>query len=165
MTTELTNFVNYNLWANLCMLDACAQLTDAQLTDATAKGVYGSVRDTLVHILSSEQDYVRDLTGNSPTPRLDELTHFPGFDELRRYARWSAEELITAIEQKDLLEVLDLDRGTYKAPGIILLIQVVSHGADHRSQIATVLSLQGIQIPRLDGWGYNNAMRKDQVHN
>ena len=158
MSTGLSDFFKYNLWANLRLLDACAQLSDAQL-DATMKGTFGSVRETLMHLLAAEEVYARHFTGTSPTPRLKELTTFPGFDELRRRAELSGNELITIAEQGDLSQIFHLDEGTYEAPAIIILIQAIDHGIDHRSQIATLLSQQGIEPPALDAWAYNDAMR------
>jgi uncharacterized damage-inducible protein DinB len=159
MTTGLTDFFKYNLWANLCLLDACAQLSDAQL-DATTGGTFGSVRETLMHIFSSDEGYARHwhFTGAAPTPRLKEFTTFPGFDELRRRAQRSGKELIAVAEQGDLNQILYLDDGTYEAPVIVVLIQAINHGIDHRSQIATLLSQQDIEPPDLDGWSYNDAM-------
>ena len=49
MTTGLSDFFQYNLWANLRLLDACTHLSDAQL-DATTKGTFGSVRETLMQL-------------------------------------------------------------------------------------------------------------------
>ena len=49
MTTGLPDFFQYTLWANLRLLDACAHLSDAQL-DATTRGTFGSVRETLLHL-------------------------------------------------------------------------------------------------------------------
>ncbi len=57
----------------------------------------------------------------------------------------------------DLSQILHLP-GSYDAQGTIVLIQDINHAIDHRSQIATLLSQQDIEPPRLDGWGYNNAM-------
>ena len=159
MTTGLPDFFKYNLWANLRLLDACAHLSDAQL-DVTTKGTFGSVRETLMHLFSAEEGYARhfNFTGPAPTPRLKELTTFPGFDELRRRAERSGKELIAIAEQGDLSQILYLDGGTYDAPVIVVLIQAVNHGIDHRSQIATLLSQQDIEPPELDGWAYNDAM-------
>jgi len=42
------------------------------------------------------------LLEHPPTPRLKELTTFPGFDELRRRAERSGKELITIAEQGEL---------------------------------------------------------------
>jgi uncharacterized damage-inducible protein DinB len=159
MTTGLPDFFQYNLWANLRLLDACAQLSDAQL-DATTRGTFGSVRETLMHMFASEEGYARHwhFTGASSTPRLKELTTFPGFDELRRRAERSGKELIAVVEQGELNQILYLDEGTYEAPVIVVLIQAINHGIDHRSQIATLLSQQDIEPPDLDGWAYNDAM-------
>jgi len=157
MTIGLPDFFKYNLWANLRLLDACAQLSDAQL-DATTKGTFGSVRETLMHLFAAEEGYVRALTGKIPTPRLADLTHFPDFDELRRRAERSGKELITVAEQGELSQILYLDGGIYEAPVIVVLIQTVNHAIDHRSQIATLLSQEDVMPPDLDGWSYNDAI-------
>jgi uncharacterized damage-inducible protein DinB len=159
MTIGLPDFFTYNLWANLRLLDACAYLSDAQL-DATTKGTFGSVRETLMHLFAAEEGYARALTGTSPTPLLEEFTTFPGFDELRRRAERSGKELITVAEQGDLSKILYLDGGTYEAPAIVVVIQAIDHAIDHRSQIATLLSQQDIEPPELDGWSYNDAMHE-----
>lgn len=156
MTTGLPDFFKYNLWANLRLLDACEHLSDAQL-DATTNGTFGSVRETLMHLFGAEEGYARALTGTSPTPLLKELTTFPGLDLLRKRAERSAEALMKVAEQADLSEILHLDGGTYDAPAIIVVIQAIDHAIDHRSQISTLLSQQGIEPPDLDGWSYNDA--------
>ena len=158
MTTGLSDLFKHNLWANLRLLDACAQLSDAQL-DATTIGTFGSIRETLLHLFASEEGYARHFTGTSPLPRLKEITTFPGFEELRRRAELPGKALIAIAEQRDLDEIFYLDEGTYVAPAIIVVIQAINHATDHRSQIATLLSLQDITPPELDGWDYNDEMR------
>lgn len=159
MTTGLPDFFKYNLWANLHLLDACAKLSDAQL-DATMIGTFGSVRETLMHLFAAEEGYVRSFTGTTPTPALKEFTTFAGFDELRRRAEISGNELMTIAEQRDLSQVFYLDGGTYEAPAIVVVIQAINHSIDHRSQISTLMSQQGIEPPELDSWAYNDAMHE-----
>ncbi len=161
MIAGLPDLYRFNLWANLRLLDACAELSDAQL-DATTNGTFGSVRETLMHMLASEEGYARTLTRKSLTPPLEDLTQFPGFDELRRHATGSGEALITFAEQAEpgeLSRILHLDGGTYDAPVIVVVIQAIDHAIDHRSQIATLLSQQDIELPDnfLDAWAYNDA--------
>ena len=158
MTTGLPDFFTYNLWADLRLLDACAQLSDAQL-DARMRGTYGSVRETLMHLFSAEEGYAGALSGNVPTPRLEEAAPFPGFDELRRRAKLSGEALKMVAEQGNLGRMLHLDGGTYDAPAIVVVIQAINHAIDHRSQIATLLSQQDVALPDLDAWAYNDATR------
>ena len=160
MSAGLADFFRYNLWANQTLLDFCEPLTDAQL-DASAAGVYGSVRAILTHLFSSEESYAGRVGGQAPEPRLMESDAFPGFDELRRRAEQSGQALIAFAEQAteaDLTRILHLDNGTYDAPVYINLIQAINHAIDHRSQIATILSQQGIELPDLAGWGYNDAV-------
>ncbi|HEY7357336.1 MAG TPA: DinB family protein [Ktedonobacterales bacterium] len=161
MTAGLADFYKYNLWANLRLLDACAQLSDTQL-DATMVGTYGSVRQTLMHLFSSEEGYARhfNFSGRAPIPPLKESDAFPGFDELRRRAVLAGNELIALAEQGNPDEILHLDGGTYDASVMIVMMQAVDHGIDHRSQIATLLSQQGIEPPELDAWAYNDATRQ-----
>jgi len=157
MTTGLPDFFRYNLWANLCLLNACADLSDAHL-DAPAQGTFGSVRETILHLFASEEGYVQALTAISPTPRLEEGMPFPGFDTLQQRAERSGQELIRVAEQGNPSQVLHLEEGTYDASVMVVLIQAINHAVDHRSQISTLLSLQGITPPDLDGWSYNDAL-------
>jgi uncharacterized damage-inducible protein DinB len=164
MITGLADFFKFNLWANLRVLDACANLDNAQL-DATMRGTFGSVRQTLMHICAGEEGYVQRFTGRRPEPALHERDPFPGFDELRRRARQSGEGLIATAEQFDPGQVLHLsyDGQLYAVPAIFVLIQAINHATDHRSQIATQLSQQNVTLPELDGWAYYFAMRKSGV--
>ena len=159
MTTGLADFFKYNLWANLRLLDACANLPDAQL-DATTLGTFGSVRQTLIHIFAGEEGYVQRFTGKFPSPRLQELAPFAGFDELRRRAKRSGEELIELAQQWEPSQILHLSyQGqSYEVPAIFVLIQAINHAVDHRSQVATLLSQQEVTPPELDGWAYYDAM-------
>jgi uncharacterized damage-inducible protein DinB len=160
MAAGVADFFRYNLWANQTLLDFCESLTDAQL-DATADGVYGSVRAILIHIFNSEETYAARVGGQLSSSRLADLPTFPGFDELRRRAEQSGQALIIFAEkatEADLTRILHLDDGTYDAPVYINVIQAINHGIDHRSQIATVLSQQGIELPDLAAWGYNDAV-------
>lgn len=81
----LVEFFNHNTWANLRLLAACAALTEAQL-DVVLPGTYGSIRNTLVHLIGAEERYLR-LLGH---PADDILTHgaaYPGLADLERRVR------------------------------------------------------------------------------
>ncbi|GLV55515.1 hypothetical protein KDH_23590 [Dictyobacter sp. S3.2.2.5] len=161
MTTGLPNFFEYNLWANRRLLDFCEQLSDEQL-DATMVGVFGSIREILMHLFSSEEGYAYSFNKIKPTPYLKEVTTFVGFEELRRHAELSGTALIAIAKERDLSETFWLDGGTYECQAYIVAIQVINHGIDHRSQIATLLAQQGIELPDLDAWGYNDDLRSKQ---
>ena len=154
-TTLLADFFKYHLRANLRVLDACAHISDAQL-DTPVPGTFGSVRDTLMHIFAAEEGYVSIFTGQRLTQPLREGDPFPGFDELRRRAQLYGESLLAIVEQFNPEQVLHLpyEGQFYDVPAILVLIQAINHAADHRSQVATMLSQQGITLPELNSWAY-----------
>jgi uncharacterized damage-inducible protein DinB len=155
MTTGMADFFKHNLWANLHLLDVCAGLDDVQLS-ASVDGTRGSVRDTLVHLFGAEQRYVQRFTGKPAEIRIHEKNPSPGFDVLRRGAQESGEALIKIAEQfqPDRIFHETYDGREHHIPAIVLLIQAINHATDHRSQIATILTQQGISAPELDGWEY-----------
>jgi uncharacterized damage-inducible protein DinB len=159
MNDGLVDFYRHHLWANLGLLEACAQLNDEQL-HASAPGTYGTIRDTLVHLLRAEDSYLARLTGRQPEDLL-RVGEFPGVEALRVHARRSGEGLIAVAETVDETQVV---RGTYhgepyELPVMVPLMQAIQHAADHRSQIASVLSQLGIEPPDLSVWAYDEQMR------
>jgi len=155
MTTGLADFFKQNLWANLRLLDACTNLSDEQL-DATTRGTFGSVRETFMHLFAAEEHYVSLVTGQRSEPALSERDPFAGFDELRQRAHKTGEELIAIAEQGEEKRIIHLfyDEQDHEVPAIFVLIQAINHATDHRSQVAILLSQQGITLPGLDGWSY-----------
>src|SRR6476659_9860003 len=91
-TSVLATLFAHNAWANLKLLDFCERLSDAQL-DATAIGCFGSIRDTLVHIVGAEVSYVERVNGRLPPQPLSR-DQFPGFELLKDAARWASDELL-----------------------------------------------------------------------
>jgi uncharacterized damage-inducible protein DinB len=159
MSTTLRAFLDFNLWANLRLLDACAALEDAAL-DATCQGTYGSIRETWLHVAQGEEAYVFRFTGQRPEDSLRGMTQFPGFDRLRDHLKRSGEDLLAIANQFDAEQMLHIeyDGKTHNIPAIVVLIQAVDHGIDHRSQIATLLSQQGVNPPEIDSWAYFDAV-------
>ncbi len=155
MDPIVADFFRHNLWANLKVLDVCAGLPDATL-DATVAGTYGSIRETLVHLLSAEGRYIETFGGEPPGIPLAEEDPFPGFDLLRKRAHLSGEALI------DLAAACPPDRiltGTYEGHPYemragILFAHAIAHSVEHRTHIETILTQQGIEPPETDGVAY-----------
>lgn len=61
----LTTLFSHHIWANLRLLEGCAELTSEQL-DATIPGAFGSIHDTLQHIATSEQAYFSRISTGQP---------------------------------------------------------------------------------------------------
>jgi uncharacterized damage-inducible protein DinB len=144
----------HHVWATERVFDACAALTDDQLA-TTVPGTYGSILDTLRHLVGADRAYLFVLTGGRLSP-IDEA----GMDlSALRHAMATADSdwttiLATAGDPDDLV-VRRRDDGTEShAPRGIRLAQAIHHGTDHRSQICTALTTIGIEPPAIDVWDY-----------
>jgi uncharacterized damage-inducible protein DinB len=150
----LTTLFAHNTWANLKLLDFCAHLSAEQL-DATAIGCYGSIRDTLVHIVGAEVSYVMRVNGKLP-PRPFSRGEFPGLDVLKDAARWTGDELLqlalsarqgTVVREREQRLVVE-----YKLAS--LMVQAVTHSTEHRTQISAIITQLGMEPPDMSGWNF-----------
>jgi uncharacterized damage-inducible protein DinB len=159
MISTLAALFEHNLWANRIVVEECAKLRDEQL-DATMPGVYGSIRDTLVHIFGAEERYVTRLR-NLPRPALSrEREPFTGFHDLRSTCERSGQALIEIAERAkpdDVLRGAQQDGKLYEMAATVVLIQAINHATEHRSQINTMRTHLGVEPLDLDGWAYGNA--------
>jgi uncharacterized damage-inducible protein DinB len=151
----LIRLFGHNTWADLTLLEFCEGLSAAQL-DATAIGTYGSIRATLAHFIYSEVDYVNLATGKWP-PVIPPEDRFEGFAVLKEGVRWAGDELrqlAIAARADTIVRVERPEEPVYEYPLASFLVQVLHHSAEHRAQIATILTQVGLEPPNLSGWQY-----------
>lgn len=148
----LSDAFDHHVWATIRLLDLCAALTDEQLATAVP-GTYGSILDTLRHLVGADSGYLDALTSGRH-PRVDE----EGMDvaELRAAMErdgtaWT--ELVAADLDPDAMTVRrHADGSETRAPVGIRLAQALHHGTDHRSQVCTALTALGMEPPEIDLW-------------
>ena len=144
----------HHVWATLRVLDACLELTPAQL-DTAVPGTYGSILDTMRHLVGVDCSYLFVATGER-TPLIDE-DHMD-LRQLRDVmqgngAAWSV--LIGDAPDPDTVLVRRRDDGSEThAPVSIRVAQALHHGTDHRSQICTALTTLGVEPPAIDVWDF-----------
>jgi uncharacterized damage-inducible protein DinB len=148
----------HHAWATFRVLDACEALSPEQLETA-APGTYGSILDTMRHIVGSDSWYLFRLSGER-YPTIEE----EGMDlaELRaamerNVAAWP-EVLAADPDPDEFIEVRRDDGTGYRATKGVRLAQVLHHGTDHRSQICTVLTSLGIEPPEIGVWEYADTV-------
>ena len=98
-STMTAEFMYYNRWANLVLIDACSGLGDEQLASGLP-GSFGTIYDTLVHIIRSEAVYYRRLTKVRLEPPFAWDSH-PLLAAMRPYAEEVGSALVAAAEQVD----------------------------------------------------------------
>jgi uncharacterized damage-inducible protein DinB len=153
-TSVLTALFAHNTWANLKLLFFCEGLNDEQL-DSTAIGGFGSIRDTLVHIIGAEVSYVERVNGKLPAALLPN-NQFPGFEVLKDVARWAGDELLqlalTAREDTSVRQRPPRHIFQYRLAS--LMVQAITHSTEHRTQISAIITQLGMDPPDMSGWQY-----------
>jgi uncharacterized damage-inducible protein DinB len=151
MNSAIIELYRHKTWATLRLIEHCQSLDDDALA-STTPGTYGSIRDTLRHLVTSDEDYLSQLTGipmSDPLPEgfvlMDELA-----ERIRRSAsRWEA---LANDQQLPVREITAPDG--WRFPGAVLMAQAAHHGDDHRTHILSIIGARGLEVPRLDEWSY-----------
>jgi len=153
--------MRHSVWANERLLAFCRTLADAQL-ELTLPGTYGTVLGTLTHIVSSEEGYLVRLLGaklhDIPFRATDRAT----LDDIASHidhVKAGVDRLFGSGSPDPERVISDTPLRPPGAPQFEMAAwppatQFVYHGTDHRSQIATILSANGLEPPDLQIWPY-----------
>ncbi len=85
----LAKLFEHNIWANDQIIEACYALSDEQLDTEPQSVTKGTIRRTLVHLVSSQESYLRTLT--LPLEERLQPRTVP-FDELKESAESAAKD-------------------------------------------------------------------------
>lgn len=153
----LIELIRYNNWANQALLKTCQKLSEAQLSTGM-EGAYGTILETLVHIIRAESGYLRLLTGSRPQPPF-KWEDQPSLAAMAEYSLQLGEALVEAARQVPPLTPIgmDLDGKPVQVQAVVVFIQVINHGVEHRTNITTILNRGLLPPPQVDGWGYLEA--------
>lgn len=153
-TPEILTLYDYNYWANERILQMASQLSEAQL-DAPTHFSAGSLRATMVHTLSAEWIWRSRWQGVSPTAML-RVENFPTLEDLR--LRWQHEEqqmrtFLSFLHHEGIMQEITYQTTSGKAltqPLWQMLVHVVLHGMQHRSEMAAMLTMAGYSPGDID---------------
>jgi uncharacterized damage-inducible protein DinB len=156
----LSEAFQHHFWATERLIEHLRSLETRALS-VTAPGVYGEVLATLSHLLDADSRYLRYLEGTPPPPKTEPDTTRT-LDELADALRDQAPRWRVVLARAGELDVSLPARG--ERPELphatnLLFAQALHHGTDHRSQICTILSVNGYEAPNIDVWQYWVARR------
>ena len=159
---DLTRRFEYGYWANRKLFAAVGQLTPDEFTRDVA-GSYGSVRNTLVHMLSAEWGWIARCGGPERGPALKPVD-YPTFDSL--IEKWLTiegyvYEFLESLIDADLHRVIEFDFGRGPMSGSVgeLLEHAANHGVHHRGQVALLLRALGHAPGNVDLLFYDGEQR------
>jgi uncharacterized damage-inducible protein DinB len=140
---DLKTLFDYSYWANGKLLEVLSQLTPEQFTRPVA-GSYGSIRNTMVHMLSAEWGWL-DRCGGTPRGAALKAADYPTLASL--FDRWRQVEayvrqFLATLRDEDLGRVVEFGLGggqRYAMPLGELMHHAAVHGVHHRGQVALLL--------------------------
>jgi uncharacterized damage-inducible protein DinB len=149
----LADAFGHHVWATIRVLDACAAFDDAQLA-TTVPGTYGSIIDTLRHLVGGDVFYLDVLRGELE-PFEEEGSDIPTLRAVME-GHDAAWQRLVAGDLDPTTVVVEYEDSGYEthAPLGIRLAQALYHGTDHRSQVCTALTTLGIEPPAIEAWDF-----------
>jgi uncharacterized damage-inducible protein DinB len=152
-----SNVFRHHRWSNRVLIDFLSTLTDEQLL-LTVPGTYGSLIDTIGHLISGNADYVRIIPDTPEVPQVAPNGPW-GLEELRVVADAADTVLISYVDglTEDVF-FIDVDEGeVFDLTKSFMLGQIIHHATEHRSQIRTTLSAHGITPPEISVWAWRKS--------
>ena len=139
----------YNHWANQRVLTSVAALSGEQFTRSMGNS-FGSVRDTVAHVLAAEWIWLERWLGRSPKALLPS-SDFPTVAAIGE--RWATVEqdrnrLIQALTQERLQQPIAYINTRGERFSYLLwqqMMHVVNHSSYHRGQVTTLLRQLGAE--------------------
>jgi uncharacterized damage-inducible protein DinB len=168
MTVEdLQTLFDYGYWANGKLFAVMSELTPEQFTQPVADN-HGSIRNTMVHMLSAEWGWLDRCGGparGAPLNPADFWTAATVVDTWKRVEA-SMREFLSKLGDDDLARNVEFAiGGTDKRimPVGELLQHAANHGAHHRGQVSLLLRLLGFNPDNYDLLFYFAEKRGSQA--
>jgi uncharacterized damage-inducible protein DinB len=166
LKTGFYDLARHHVWATGKLLEFCASLDDATLR-SVVPGTYGSILDTLRHLVDSDVSYIYRLTGAWPDhPWRDDIdVDLATLSERNRLAGAALIEFLDGDWDVDRIGTGYGDDGAvFEIPAGVFLTQTFHHANEHRAQVCSALGALGIEPPDQSAWGYSlESKRSRQV--
>ena len=144
---DLEVLYDYGYWANRRLFEVIALLTPEQFTRPVVGG-HGSIRNTMVHVLSAEAGWLDRCGGPKRGPRLNP-DDFPTIESvIQAWDRVEAQVRAFLARLKDADMARNAEYATDRSEKVSmplgeLMQHAANHAVHHRGQVALLLRLLG----------------------
>ena len=143
---DLEHLYDYGYWANKKLFGVMSQLAPEQYTQPVA-GSYGSIRNTLVHVMSAEWGWLGRCGGRERGPKLnpDDYPTLEALVDTWTRVEGYVREFLSTLTDDDLARPIEytIGRSTDSRTLGELMHHAAVHGVHHRGQVALMLRMLG----------------------
>ena len=144
----------YLVWAHERMMQPVGELTPGDLARDLGSS-HGSVRDTLVHMMSAEWIWLSRWHGISPAAMMDPTAFatLEAIEERWKSLRHELQRFLGQVRDEDLptpVTYSNFSGDELTLPLVCTLQHLVNHNTYHRGQVATLLRQMGRQPAATD---------------
>ena len=152
---DLETLYDYNYWANAKLFELLAKLTPEEFIRSVA-GSYGSIRNTLVHMMSAEGGCLERCGGPKRGAPL-KPEDFPTLEAITTY--WAAQEtklrtFLSGLSEDDLLRRFEFTVPIFSFTRVMSVGEVLHHAAihsiHHRGQVVLLFRALGHAPENID---------------
>lgn len=162
---DLEVLYDYGYWANKKLFQVISKLAPGEFAQPVA-GSHGSIRNTLVHVLSAEWGWLERCGGPERGPRLIPES-YPGLEALME--TWNKVEgyvrsFLSNLKDEDLVREIEFSIGGAEVRRMQLghlLQHACIHGAHHRAQVALLVRTLGYEPGNFDLLVYYEVTGED----
>lgn len=152
----------HHQWATETLLEFCQSQDDAML-QSQVPGTYGTILDTLRHLVDSDASYIRRITGAWPDhPWKDDFE--VDLATLCERSRILGDVLIEFLDDGWDVDAIHKAYGpddtVFEIPAGVFVTQIFHHANEHRAHVCTAFGALGIEPPDVSAWGYSLATNR-----
>ena len=142
---DLQTLFEYGNWANRRLFQVMSQLQPEQFTQPVA-GSYGSIRNTMVHVVSAEWGWLDRCGGPARGPALKPADYptVQSLIETCSTVEVHVRGFLTRLKDSDLGRIVEFVLAEKRSMPLGELMQhAANHGVHHRGQVALLLRALG----------------------
>jgi uncharacterized damage-inducible protein DinB len=162
--TDIGMLYDYSYWANAKLFRVLSSMTTDDFVRPVA-GSWGSIRNTLVHMMSAEGGWLERAGGPTRGAPL-KADDFPTLASVTGY--WSLQEpklrgFLATLSDADLARPIEYTLPQLSATGVLtigeMLHHAVNHNIHHRAQVALLMRQLGVTPGNVDIMFYYSERR------
>ncbi len=164
--SDLRGPIQYDNWATETLADFCVTLSPGQVA-LTTPGTYGTVASTIVHLVAAKERYVASFSGQ-PAPadavregQTTDLAHVAA--RARVLSTWLDRYGAGDIELERIIERRAANGELQRVRLLVLLIQLLHHGNEHRAQLGSIFGAHDIEAPHYSAFRWAEVTGRGYV--